>query len=171
MQLLETAVMRGPNYWSVTHPKLIVMTITWMPGHAASALAIKHHLSTLFGPSPDWEAEEAVLRSMDEGLHMGYLVAAVAIHLQRCAAIDCRYKTAEMSAKDDRAQAVFEYIEERVGLLVAESAVKLTGALISDQPCNVQDEVKKIVAKWDAVDPGKLTSCIEIGRASCRERV
>src|ERR1700744_3507141 len=104
MKLLELDVMRGPNCWSIQYPRLIVLTV-------------------------EGSVDRVVLpvEGLPGGPSIGHVLAGIAIALQQQAGIPVGFLTA---SGDNRFQAVFEYVEEKTGVLAGRGAFALLSTFV-----------------------------------------
>ena len=114
MKILDTRVMRGPNCWSTRHPKLIVLRLGWQSSERDAAIKISH------------------------------LVAFTALQLQREAGVDCSYAMTGSPDAKDETEAVFEYVDEKVGLLAARLATKVAESLWREERYNIAGDIRLV---------------------------
>jgi cyanophycin synthetase len=116
MKILDTLVMRGPNCWSITHHKLIVLKLE--------------------------------LQSSERGLS-GYMVATIARQLQQEVGVECSFAINGEPRMEDRAEAIFEFVDEEVGLLAAGLAVKIAESLWREKHYEISGEFRVMEEAWE----------------------
>ena len=120
--------MRGPNCWSITHHKLIVLRIG--------------------------------LQAAERGALCGLQVATIALELQRQVGVECSYAMAGTPEMENIAEAVFEYVDEKVGLLAAGLAVKVAKSLWRKEPYEVSDDIRLLGEAWELARRHQLNLAI-----------
>src|SRR5690606_18950996 len=125
----DLRIMRGPNYWSVEHPKIIVLkldleeladTLTHeVPGFAS-------RLKRVFPDMYDHRAAEGVaggfFKSVEEGTTFGHVLQHIALELQTLAGMECGYGRCYMAHEQGTHFVIFSYQEERAGEYAAHAA-------------------------------------------------
>ncbi|SFU39944.1 cyanophycin synthetase [Pontibacter akesuensis] len=151
MKILEIKIMRGPNYWSIKHPKIIVLkldlqekqdTLTSDVPNLAQKLQklfpdiIKHRSSA--------GTEGGFIRLVNEGTTFSKLVQHIALELQTMAGMSSGYGRCYASSQPGVDFVVFSYQQERAGEYAAEAAVRITEALAQGERVNVIQDVAKL---------------------------
>lgn len=148
MKIFETNVLRGPNAWSVQHPKLIAMRIgldTAEAEHARKGSRLQNGLQRM-----------GVGYTAPEGWQMG--VARLAAHLQQAAGAACTFTTAMDLSEGDGAYIVFEYASEEMGLTAGSTAVKIAEHLLGNKPFAFAEEVSALEKIWASSRLDEVTS-------------
>ncbi|UYZ59321.1 cyanophycin synthetase [Hymenobacter latericus] len=159
MKIVDLRTMRGPSYWSVKHPKIIVLKLdleeladTWsnaVPGLDTRLLRL---LPNLEEPRSN-DAREASKRpplsreQIADGEPWGHIVQHVALELQRMAGMPMRWGKSHPAHEENMEMVLFEYQEERAGRVAAEAAVDLLNALVRKEKYDVRaivDELHEI---------------------------
>jgi cyanophycin synthetase len=140
MKIVETRVMRGPNYWSVKQPRLIVLKLDLtppssgythqLPGFAEKLLACLPGLGE--HPCPAGHAG-GFPKSLADGTHLGHVVERIALQLQTLAGMPCRFGQSPAPGADGRCEVTFEYALEEAGRYAAEAAVAAARALAAGE--------------------------------------
>ncbi len=128
--------MRGPNYWSVTQPQLIVLKLDLtnpsygythqLPDFGPKLIACLPGLAD--HPCPAGYAGGFV-KCVTEGTHLGHVVERIALQLQTLAGMPCRFGRSQAPGPDGLYEVVFEYALEEAGRYAAEAAVAAARAL------------------------------------------
>ncbi len=148
MQILETRVLRGPNYWSNRRHNLIVMrvdleemehypsnTIAGFPERLESLLPSLHEHRCSRG------YEGGFLERVKEGTWMGHVMEHVALELQVLAGMQCGFGRAQTDEPEGVYNVVFDYEVERAGLYAAQAAYDIVLAMIAGEPYDVEKDI------------------------------
>ncbi len=120
MKILKTQALRGPNFWHIDRPLLIVVRLD-MEGNV-------HHLNSFYEgvrrclPNlPDFPmTQEGVVQA----------VAEIALELQRRAGMEVEFATVRATSDRDVYNCVFEYQYEECGRYAARAAVRMCQDII-----------------------------------------
>ncbi len=151
MKIVDLRVMRGPNYWSVKHPKIIVLkldledyynTLTnQVPGFSTK-------LRKMFPGMQSHRSSEGVeggfFKTVDEGTTFAHVVQHIALELQTMAGMDSGYGRIYPTREENVATVVFSYQEERAGEYAAYTALKVTKALINGEKYKLNDDIDRL---------------------------
>src|SRR6185369_6213778 len=98
MKILEVRALRGPNYWSISRPKLIVMRLDLedyeekptakLPDFKARLLAV---LPSIKSHRCSYDEEGGLLRRIDESTWAGHVIEHFALELQTLAGMTAGY--------------------------------------------------------------------------------
>lgn len=175
MEIRNIQVMRGPNYWSIRIPKLIVMTLDLqemeerpsnkVPGFYDRAKALipslqTHHCSE--------DHEGGFLERLKEGTWMGHIIEHIALEIQFLAGMDTRFGRTRGVGEEGVYFVVFSYKEEKVGIYAATAAVRICEALINDIPYDLEVDIQRMREIRDRERLGPSTGAI-IGEAEKRD--
>lgn len=136
MKILKTQTLRGPNYWSIRHPKLIVLrldleglsstTTEKLPGfHAGLAEllpSLAEHVSA--------EDPEGFLRRVESGVSLAQVIEHVALELQTLAGMPVGFGRTRETSTPGVFQVVYQYIDEQAGRYTGRAAVRICQSLI-----------------------------------------
>ncbi|BFM38523.1 cyanophycin synthetase [Synechocystis sp. LKSZ1] len=137
MKILKTLTLRGPNYWSIRRPKLIVMRLDLedlaekpsheIPGFYEGLVAslptlIEHYCS------PGYRG--GFLERVQTGTYMGHIVEHIALELQELAGMTAGFGRTRETATPGVYNVVFEYVDEQAGRYAGRAAVRLCQALV-----------------------------------------
>ncbi|WP_242927211.1 cyanophycin synthetase [Pontibacter vulgaris] len=151
MNILELRIMRGPNYWSIKHPKIIVLKLDLedlqdvltneVPG-------LPERLEKLFPGIYKHRASEGTeggfLKLVAEGTSFSKVVQHIALELQTMAGMDSGYGRRYPSRDQGIDFVIFSYQQERAGEYAAHAAVKITEALARGKKVNIVQDVAKL---------------------------
>ncbi|GAA4374972.1 cyanophycin synthetase [Hymenobacter koreensis] len=156
MQIIDLRTMRGPSYWSVKHPKLIVAKVnledladTWsnsVPGLAGRLLKLMPTLAQPRSKDPRETAKRPPLteEQLTDGEPWGHVIQHVAVELQRMAGMPVRWGKSMPAHEPNHEMVLLEYQEERAGRVAVESAVELLNALVAKQKYDLKGTVDKL---------------------------
>lgn len=140
MKILETKVMRGPNYWSVEHGSLIVLKVQLpeVPDSEIKSIIqkAKQLLPTL---SSKHHLEDTKLTGLVQ------LIKYIAIELQCMAEMECNYVRSKAGTNKGEYFINISYVIEEAGLFAARAAFEITEALIANKFINIEDIVKELL--------------------------
>lgn len=148
MDILQTRVMRGPNYWSDYRKQLIVVKVELKETDILSPVA----LGILGEKLADLKPPLYNLKSYTSSLGV---VAQAAVEIQCLAGMDCAYVDIHPAANSNQAIICFSYTLERAGIYAANAAVNLVNALLADQPYQLEKDIhylKRIKQRY-CLDP------------------
>ncbi len=138
MKILQTQTLRGPNYWSIRRPKLIVLRFDLeelanrpsdtIPGFYEGLVAALPSLEEHFC-SPGCRG--GFLRRVREGTMLGHILEHVALELQNLAGMSVGFGRTRETATPGVYQVVFEYEVESIGRYVARAALRLCQSIVS----------------------------------------
>lgn len=147
MEMLTINVLRGPNYWSNTHSKLIVITLHLHEFECLPTQAIPgfyDHLSQLMPSLHDHYCSEShkggFFQRVKEGTWLGHVIEHIALELQWLAGMQCGFGRTRSTADPGIYHVVFSYEFERAGLYAAYCAFELVKTLANQQPYTGLDE-------------------------------
>lgn len=149
MKILKTQTLRGPNYWSIRYPKLIVIRLDLedvadrpsneLPGFyegltKALPSLVEHYCS------PGYRG--GFLSRVQEGTMMGHIVEHVALELQTLAGMDVGFGRTRETSESGVYRVVFQYQDEQAGRYAGRAAVRLCQSIL-DQGYYPAEELEK----------------------------
>ncbi len=151
MNILELRIMRGPNYWSIKHPKIIVLKLDLedlkdvltneVPG-------LPERLEKLFPGIYLHRATEGTeggfLKLVAEGTSFSKVVQHIALELQTMAGMDSGYGRRYPGREHGVDFVIFSYQQERAGEYAAHAAIRITEALAKGKKVNIVQDVAKL---------------------------
>src|SRR5690606_17406663 len=148
MKILAIQVLRGPNIWSIRRPKLIQMRLDLeeleelptnkIPGFKERLTALIPSLYT-HRCSPGYEG--GFFERVEEGTWMGHVIEHIALELQTLAGMDTGFGRTRETKVRGVYHVVFNYIEEKVGVFAAETAVKIAQTLIDGKEYDLENDI------------------------------
>ncbi len=137
MKILQTQTLRGPNYWSISRSKLILVRLDLeeladrpsdtIPGFYEGLVATLPSLEEHFC-SPGCRG--GFLSRVQEGTMMGHILEHVALELQTLAGMYVGFGRTRETATPGVYQVVIEYQNEEAGRYAARAALRLCQSII-----------------------------------------
>ncbi|NDK55710.1 cyanophycin synthetase [Pontibacter fetidus] len=151
MKILELKIMRGPNYWSIKHPKIIVLKLDMeelqhLQTNEIPNLSqkIQKLFAGMYKHRSSAGTEGGFIRLLEEGTVLGKVVQHIALELQTMAGMNCGYGRRYANGQPGVETIVFSYQEERAGTYAAEAAVRITEALARNEKVSIIQDVAKL---------------------------
>ncbi len=151
MKILKTQTLRGPNYWSIRRPKLIVLrldleeltdkTSDQIPGFYNGLIQVLPSLIEHYC-SPGHRG--GFLQRLKDGTLMGHIVEHVALELQELAGMKVGFGRTRETGDRGVYNVVYEYLEEKAGRYAGRAAVRLCSAIIKDGSYPLSELVQDI---------------------------
>jgi cyanophycin synthetase len=167
--------MRGPNYWSVHHPTIIVLKLhlgEWQDTTTAQIPGFGDRLEKAFPHMYEHRSAEGVaggfFKRVREGVSLGQVVEHVALELQTQAGMDSGFGRTYPAVEEGHWVVVFSYQEERAGEYAAEAAVRITLALAQGEEFSVEKDIAKLHEIREEEHIGPSTSAI-VSEAKSRD--
>ncbi|MGF1513815.1 MAG: cyanophycin synthetase [Elainellaceae cyanobacterium] len=149
MRILRTQTLRGPNYWSVRHHKLVLMRLdledlaerpsSEIPGFYDGLVEALPSLVEHFC-SPG--VRGGFLKRVADGTMMGHILEHIALELQTLAGMPVGFGRTRETATDGTYQVVFQYQYEQAGRYAGRAAFRLCQSLV-DTGAYPADELEK----------------------------
>ncbi len=137
MKILKIQTLRGPNYWSINHHKLVQMRLDledlWdRPSNEIPDFyeALVNTLPSLMDHHCSPGRRGGFLERVQEGTMMGHIVEHVALELQEMAGMPAAFGRTRETAEPGVYQVVVEYGNERAGRYACRAAVRLCQNLV-----------------------------------------
>jgi cyanophycin synthetase len=137
MEILKTQTLRGPNYWSIRHAKLIVLRLDLaeladrpshlIPGFYEGLVAALPSLEEHFC-SPGCRG--GFLSRVREGTMMGHILEHVALELQTLAGMPVGFGRTRETATPGIYRVIFQYENEESGRYAARAALRLCQSVV-----------------------------------------
>ena len=151
MKILDINVINGPNYWSVSRHKLIVMLLDLeemeqrptdtIPGFFERLSAFMPHLY-------DHRCSEGrpggFFQRVKDGTWMGHVIEHIALELQTLAGMDTGYGRTRETNEPGVYNVVFSYQESKAGIYTANASVVIAQALIDGEPYDLETAIQDL---------------------------
>ena len=151
MKILETRVLRGPNYWSNRRHNLIVMHIdledmehypsNTVPGFPER---LQNLIPSLYEHRCSRGYEGGFLERLRDGTWMGHIMEHVALEIQVLAGMQCGFGRTQTDVPEGIYNVVFSYEVERAGLYAARAAFEIVRAMIAGEPYDIEKDIQKL---------------------------
>lgn len=154
MKVLKTTCLNGPNYWSNSRKKLIVIKIdleqyelfptSKLLGFTASLKAL---IPSLYEHRCSPGVKGGLFQRMEEGTWLGHVIEHVALELQWLAGMQCGFGRTFGTAEEGVYQVLFAYEFREAGLYAAKAAVALVETLAEGKIYpNLQQDITELMA-------------------------
>lgn len=167
MKILNIQALRGPNIWSVNRKKLIQMRLDLeemeqsptnkIPGFRERIEAL---MPSLVEHRCSEDKKGGFFERIERGTWMGHVIEHIALETQSLAGMETGFGRTRETKTPGTYNVVFSYIEEKVGLYAAESAVRIAEALIKGEAYDLQADIKKMREIREDVRLGPSTGSI-----------
>ncbi|WP_187264133.1 cyanophycin synthetase [Pontibacter beigongshangensis] len=151
MKIVEIRIMRGPNYWSVKHPKIIVLKLDMEDQQEVLTSDLPQFAEKLEKLFPGMYrhrsskgTEGGFFRLVREGTILSKVVQHIALELQTMAGMDCGYGRRYPAPQAGVDFVVFSYQQERAGEYAAQAAVRITEAMARGQKVNIVQDIARL---------------------------
>jgi cyanophycin synthetase len=154
LRILETRVLRGPNYWA--REPVIRMLVDLGVLEEFPSNKIPNFTDTLIELIPTLEDHACSLgrrggfvSRLREGTWMGHIAEHIALEFQNLAGTDVRHGKTRSAGVKGRYNCIFEYREEQVGLEAGRMAVGLVNYLVAptdpDHLFDFAEELERLI--------------------------
>ncbi|MFC6999358.1 cyanophycin synthetase [Rufibacter roseus] len=152
MKIAEIRIMRGPNYWSVIHPKIVVLKLD-MANHAGVLTTdlpdFADRLEKMFPGMVEHRSTEGqeggyLKRVREVGVPLSNVVEHVALELQTLGGMESGFGRTYPAPQAGFEYVVFSYQEEKAGEYAAHAALRVVNALASNQEYDIQPDVHEL---------------------------
>ena len=131
MEILKVQTLRGSNYWSIRHQKLIAIQLDLRELTKKRSDEIADFYQGLIevfpsSTSPRWNV---FLKQLAKGLFLEKIVPQVALELQYLAGMPVEFNCTRSTSTSGVYQVIFEYLDEKAGRYAARAAVRLCQSL------------------------------------------
>ncbi len=151
MKIIEIKTLRGPNYWSNFRKKLIVMRLDLEDMEKRPTDKVDGFSGRLEKLIPSMQKHRCskdhaggFFERVKEGTWMGHVIEHIALEIQTLAGMDCGFGRTRETIKPGVYNVVFSYMEEKVGVYAAKSAVRIAEALIASAPYDLDADVQEM---------------------------
>jgi cyanophycin synthetase len=149
MKVLEIRAMRGPNYWSIRRHKLIVMRLDLEELEEKPTNHIDGFLERLEKMFPSMYSHRCseskpggFFHRVKEGTWMGHVIEHIALEIQTLAGMDVGFGRTRGTGEHGIYNVVFAYMEEKVGIYAAKSAVRIAQALVDNVDYDLSADIQ-----------------------------
>lgn len=147
MKIENIQVLRGPNIWSIRRKKLIQMRLDLQemehqPTNEIEGFydRLEKLLPSLYSHRCSPGVPGGFFQRVIAGTWMGHVIEHIALEIQTLAGMDTGFGRTRETKTKGVYNVVFAYLEEKVGVFAAESAVRIAEALIAGEDYTLQLE-------------------------------
>ncbi|MEB3342268.1 cyanophycin synthetase [Okeania sp.] len=137
MKILKLQTLRGPNYWSIRHHKLVVMRLDLEDLYEKYTSDIPGFYKGLIETLPSLVehycspgVKGGFLTRVEKGTLMGHVVEHVALEFQQLAGMPVGFGRTRETSTPGIFQVVIEYENEKAGRYAARAAVRLCQSIV-----------------------------------------
>jgi cyanophycin synthetase len=137
MRILKTQTLRGPNYWSIRHQKLVIVRLDLeelakRPSNEIPSFyeGLTEALPSLIDHFCSPGCRGGFLSRVREGTMMGHIMEHVALELQTLAGMPVGFGRTRETATPGVYQVVVEYIDEQAGRYATRAAFRLCQSIV-----------------------------------------
>jgi len=151
MKIIDTRILRGPNYWSIRRSKLIQMRLDLeemehfptnkIPGFRDR---LEKLLPTMYSHRCSEGVQGGFFLRVEEGTWMGHVIEHIALELQTLAGMDTGFGRTRGTGKEGEYFVVYSYMEEDAGVYAGEAAVRIARALIDGAEYDLEPDIQKL---------------------------
>jgi cyanophycin synthetase len=168
MKVEQIRVLKGPNYWSIKHQKLIQILLDleeleFKPSNEISGFyeRIQQLLPSLYTHECSEGHPGGFFERVKDGTWMGHIVEHIALELQSLAGMkNTGFGRTRGTGKEGCYYVVFGFEEEQAGLYTAKAAVRIAEALVKGEDYNLQKDIDEIHRLWHNEKLGPTTYSI-----------
>ena len=167
MKIIKIQALRGPNIWSIRRKKLIQMRLDLEELEEKPTDKIEgfgDRIKAMFPTMIEHRCSEGTrggfFYRIDRGTWMGHVIEHIALEIQTLADMDVGFGRTRETKTRGVYNVVFNYIEEKVGIYAAKSAVRIAEALISGEPYDLEHDIQKMREIREDVRLGPSTGSI-----------
>jgi cyanophycin synthetase len=150
LRILDTRVLRGPNYWSQKPVVKMLVDLgvleqfptTKIPGFVDGLVAwmpsLEDHACSL-------NRRGGFITRLHDGTWVGHVAEHIALELQNLAGTDVRHGKTRSAGEPGQYNVIYEYREEAVGLEAGKLAVRIVNHLVApDDPAQALDYITEL---------------------------
>jgi cyanophycin synthetase len=167
MKILKIQALQGPNIWSIARKKLIQMRLDLeeleelptnkIPGFRER---IELLIPSLITHRCSEGCHGGFFLRVDQGTWMGHVIEHIALEIQTLAGMDVGFGRTRETKTKGVYNVVFNYLEEKVGVFAAESAVKIAQAIINGDDYDLLADLQTMREIREKVRLGPSTGSI-----------
>ncbi|ADB40139.1 cyanophycin synthetase [Spirosoma linguale] len=167
MKIIDIRALKGPNYWSIKRPKLIVMRLDLeqleeFPSNRIDGFyeRLQHLIPSLYTHECSEGRPGGFFYRVERGTWMGHIIEHIALEIQTLAGMDCGFGRTRSTGDYGIYNVVFAYQEERAGLQAAYCAVNIAQALIEGRAYDLQADITLLSQLYEEDRLGPSTAAI-----------
>ena len=167
MKILKIQALQGPNIWSIARKKLIQMRLDLeeleeLPTNKIEGFRerIELLIPSLITHRCSEGCHGGFFLRVDQGTWMGHVIEHIALEIQTLAGMDVGFGRTRETKTKGVYNVVFNYLEEKVGVFAAESAVRIAQAIINGDTYDLLADIQKMREIREKVRLGPSTGSI-----------
>jgi cyanophycin synthetase len=151
MKILETKILKGPNYWSNYRHKLIVLKLDLekledFPSNKIHGFSERMEalMPSLFSHRCSQDYEGGFFERVKEGTWMGHVIEHIALELQTLAGMECGFGRTRSTGEHGVYNVIFSYEMEEAGIYAGKAAVCIAEKLISGEAYDLAKDIETL---------------------------
>jgi cyanophycin synthetase len=169
LRILETRVLRGPNYWArepVIRQVVDLGVLEEFPSNKIPGFveALAEMLPTLEDHACSLGRRGGFITRLRDGTWAGHVAEHIALEFQNLAGTDVRHGKTRGTGEYGRYNVIFEYREEQVGIEAGKMAVGLVNHLVApadpDHAFDLMAELEKLIRLAERLAFGPSTQAL-----------
>lgn len=168
MKILDTKILKGPNYWSNYHKKLIVVRVDLehyenFPSNTLPKFTekLKQLLPSLYSHACSLGTEGGFFKRLEKGTWLGHVMEHVALELQNLAGMNCGFGRTFGTKNEGIYHVIFCYEVESAGLYAAQAARNIVDYLAQGKEYpDLPQDVAQLRKLYERERPGPSTMAI-----------
>lgn len=167
MKILETKILRGPNYWSVNRIRLIQMKVDLeemeeMPSNKIPGFRerLEKTMPSLYEHRCSVGKPGGFFERVEEGTWMGHIIEHVALEMQTLAGMDTGFGRTRGTGNHGEYYVVFSYMEEDAGVFAGKAAFAMVESLIKGEDYDLNEDIQRLREIREETRLGPSTGCI-----------
>lgn len=170
MKILDTRILRGPNFWSISRKKLIQIKVDLGIAEYCPTDKIENFSEDLERLIPSLSKHfcsvgepGGFLKRVKEGTWMGHVIEHIALELQSLADMDCGYGRTRSTGERGVYYIVFSYELENAGLYAGQAAFRIVESIISKRPYDLENDIEELsrIKRNEGLGPSTLSIVAE----------
>jgi len=175
MKILEIRTLRGPNYWSIRYPNLVVMKLDLeqLEDYPTNRITgfyerLQQLMPSLYSHECSEGRPGGFFFRVKSGTWMGHVIEHIALEIQSLAGMDCGFGRTRGTGDPGVYNVVIAYQQERAGIYAARCAVAIAEALIEGRPYDLQHDLEELrrINETDRLGPSTsaiVDACVRKG--------
>lgn len=165
MKIQKINTMHGPNYWSISRHKLIVLVLDLQEMgdvYSNKIEGFNDRIKNMFPGLKDYKGSHSgeFLDDIGKGVGLSEVIQHIALEIQNLAGMNVSFGRIQSYGEKSVYQIVFAYEEEEVGQYAARAAVQICEALIKAEEYNIAPDIQEMRELRQDVRLGPSTNSI-----------
>lgn len=151
MKILETKILKGPNFWSNYRHNLIVLKLDLgkyeeLPSNKIEGFSerMEAMIPSLFAHRCSQSYEGGFFERVKEGTWMGHIIEHIALEIQCLAGMDAGFGRTRSADEYGVYHVIFSYEIESAGLYAGEAAVRIVEHIISGEAYDLNKDIETL---------------------------